>query len=167
MKKLIEQQIAVAFWGAMEENERQFQEFLNSNPTPIDRHLAQREYHFQRLENESKFVDIMTSFEEDGDEEYIEESDLDFTEGTDQKSILISQLRDFRNRLFEKQQEQKDEGITISIVRGEETLTFHIDHLTFEVIDCFDEFGQAVIPSPKEKNLAIELAKGGYDETGR
>lgn len=167
MNKMIENQIAVAFWEAMEENERNFQSYLASNPTPFEKFNATREYHMSRLENERKFVDIMSSFEDDGDEEYIEETDFAFVEGTNQKSVLISKLREFRNRLFEEQQSSNCEGITISVVRGDETLTFHIDHKTFEVLDCIDEFGKAVTPTNKEKDLAIELAKGGYDETGR
>lgn len=163
MKINIEEQIAIAFWQAMAENEKNFQEFMASNPPPFERQSAEREYHYSRMENEKKFVEVMTSLP-DGLGEDIP-THPDFLEGEEKKSYLVSKLREFRTRLFEGETEV--EGITISIVRGDETLTFHIDHKTFEVIDCFDEYGETITPTNKEKNLAIELAKGGHDETGR
>lgn len=63
-KEKVIEQMTIAFWEAMEENERSFQEFLSTNPPPFERSSALREYHNSRRSNEIKYMQLISSLEE-------------------------------------------------------------------------------------------------------
>lgn len=63
-KEIILAQMTLAFWEAMEENERGFKEYLATNPTPFEKMSAQREYNHSKRENEIKYMELISSMED-------------------------------------------------------------------------------------------------------
>lgn len=67
--KNLEQLASMGFWFAMEQNEREFQEYLATNPTPFERKLATIEYLNSRIANEQKYCMLLMNMER---EEWLE-----------------------------------------------------------------------------------------------
>ena len=60
-----EELATIGFWFAMEQNEREFQEYLATNPTPFERKMATLEYLNNRIANEQKYCMLLMNMERD------------------------------------------------------------------------------------------------------
>lgn len=65
----MEELATIGFWFAMEQNEKEFQEYLETNPTPFERKMATIEYLNTRIANEQKYCMLLMNMER---EEWLE-----------------------------------------------------------------------------------------------
>lgn len=65
----LEELATIGFWIAMEQNEKEFQEYLATNPTPFERKMATLEYLNSRIANEQKYCMLLMNMEK---EEWLE-----------------------------------------------------------------------------------------------
>lgn len=97
-KETILDQITVAFWSAMEENEREFQAYLATNPLPFEKFRAVREHYSTRRINEQKYMHAIAHIE--GDNELMEQLHSIFGGGEDSdltNSHIFSQSKESTN----------------------------------------------------------------------
>ena len=59
----LEELATIGFWMAMEQNEKEFQEYLATNPTPFERKMATLEYLNSRIANEQKYCMLLMNME--------------------------------------------------------------------------------------------------------
>ena len=59
----LEELASIGFWMAMEQNEKEFQEYLATNPTPFERKMATIEYLNSRIANEQKYCMLLMNME--------------------------------------------------------------------------------------------------------
>lgn len=97
-KETILDQITQAFWEAMEENEREFQAYLATNPLPFEKFRAVREYYSNRRINEQKYMHAIAMI--DRDRELMEQLHSIFGGGEDSdltNSHIFSQSKESTN----------------------------------------------------------------------
>ena len=61
----LEELTTAGFWIAMEQNELNFKEYLETNPTPFERKVATLEYLTSRIANEQKYCMILMNMEKE------------------------------------------------------------------------------------------------------
>ena len=61
----LEELATLGFWVAMEQNEKEFQEYLATNPTPFERKMATLEYLNSRIANEQKYCMLLMNMEKE------------------------------------------------------------------------------------------------------
>jgi len=61
----LEELASIGFWMAMEQNEKEFQEYLATNPTPFERKMATLEYLNSRIANEQKYCMLLMNMEKE------------------------------------------------------------------------------------------------------
>ena len=61
----LEELTTAGFWIAMEQNELNFKEYLETNPTPFERKVATLEYLNSRIANEQKYCMILMNMEKE------------------------------------------------------------------------------------------------------
>ena len=63
-KEKILQKITEAFWGAMEEEEREFQAYLATNPGPLEKFKAVQSYYTGKRISEQKYMMMLAQIEQ-------------------------------------------------------------------------------------------------------
>lgn len=112
-KEKIIDQVTQAFWQAMEENEREFQAYLATNPLPFEKFRAVREYYSSKRVNEQKYMQTLQMLEEDNNGLLDKLQSVFGTHPTEEEDTKQSDPKEIGNTDNEIESETDDEDYWI------------------------------------------------------